>query len=167
MKDLIIISGAPGSGKSTIGELLREKQGFPLVDFGWLRQGHLDNKWSNASPEEERMAFENLNFIIKNYWRHGYKNVIVTDFRDDKLATVAETFKETDYIIVSLIITEDAELKKRISGERDSGFKNIDEAIEWNKSLKSRPTLPNEHKIDNTHNDPAKTAKEILELVEK
>ena len=62
MKDLIILAGAPGSGKSTIGELLREKQGFPLIDFGWLRQGHLDDRWSNATPEEEQMAFENLVF---------------------------------------------------------------------------------------------------------
>ena len=167
MKDLIILAGAPGSGKSTIGELLREKQGFPLIDFGWLRQGHLNNKWSNVSSEEEQMAFENLNFIIKNYWQHGYKNVIVTDLQDDKITAFAETIKETDYIIVSLIITEDVELKKRILGERDSGFKNVERSIEWNKSLQSRLTLPNEYKIDNTHNNPAKTVKEILELVEK
>ncbi len=167
MKDLIILSGAPGSGKSTIGELLREKQGFPLIDFGWLRQGHLDDKWSNATPEEEQMAFENLVFVIKNYMHHRYKNIIVTDLRDDKVTTLAETFKEKNYIIVSLIIVDDKELKKRILGERDSGFKNVEAAIEWNKSLKSRPTLPNEYKIDNTHNDPAKTIKEILELVEK
>ena len=64
MKDLIIISGAPGSGKSSIGVLLRKQHGFPLIVFGWLRQGHLDDKWSNATADEEGMAFENLIFII-------------------------------------------------------------------------------------------------------
>ena len=167
MKDLIIISGAPGSGKSTIGELLREQHGFPLIDFGWLRQGHLDDKWSNATAEEEGMAFENLIFIIKNYWRHGYKNIVVTDFQDNKVVALAETFKEKDCIIVSLIIADDKELKKRILGERDSGFKNVEEAIVWNKNLKSRPALSNEYKVDNTHNNPAKTVKEILELLDK
>ena len=68
--------------------------GFVLIDFGWLRGGHLDNKWSNANPKEEEMAFENLLFIIKNYWQHGYKNVIVTDLREDKVVTLAEIFKD-------------------------------------------------------------------------
>ena len=167
MKDLIILSGAPGSGKSTIGELLREKQGFPLIDFGWLRQGHLDDKWSNATPEEEQMAFENLIFVIKNYWQHGYKNIIVNDLKADKVATLAKTFKEKNYIIVSLIITDDEELKRRVLGERDSGFKNVEAAVEWNKTLRSMPPVPNEYKIDNTRNDPVKTAKEISELLEK
>lgn len=167
MKDLIILAGVPGSGKSTIGELLREKYGFVLIDFGWLRGGHLDNNWSNATSEEEGMAFENLLFIIKNYWVHGYKNIIVTDLREDKVVTLAETFKDKNYIIVSLLIADDKELKKRVLGERDSGFKNVEEATRWNKAVKSKLTLANEYKIDNTHNDPEKTVKEISELVEK
>jgi adenylate kinase family enzyme len=167
MKDLIVLAGAPGSGKSTIGELLREQQGFPLIDFGWLRQGHLDNKWSNATPEEEEMAYENLIFIVKNYWKHGYKNIIVTDLRDDKVKRLPETFRDKNCIIISLIITDDEELKNRVLGERDSGFKNVEEATEWNRDLISRPLWPHEHKIDNTHKDPVKTVKEILELSRK
>jgi len=113
------------------------------------------------------MAFENLVFIIKNYWQHGYKNIIITDLKADKVATLAETFKEKNYIIVSLIIADDEELKRRILGERDSGFKNVGVAIERNKTLRSMPPVPNEYKIDNTHNDPIKTAKKILELIKK
>ncbi|OHA01564.1 MAG: hypothetical protein A3C11_02415 [Candidatus Sungbacteria bacterium RIFCSPHIGHO2_02_FULL_49_12] len=167
MKDLIILGGAPGSGKSTIGELLREQESFVLIDFGWLRQGHLDNKWSNATPEEEEMAFENLVFIVRNYWRHGYKNIIVTDLLEDRITVLVETFKDSDYIIVSLVIMDGEELKNRVLGERDSGFKNVEEATEWNRGLISRPPRPYEHKIDNTHRDPAKIVKEILELLRK
>jgi len=167
MKDLIILAGAPGSGKSTVGELLRENEGYALIDFGWFRQGHLDNLWSNVTPAEESMTWENLIFIIRNYWKYGYKNVVVTDLLDEKVAILAETFKDKDLIIVSLIISDDQELKNRVLGDRDSGFKNFDEAIEWNKKLISRPALRNEYKIDNTKNDPAKTAKEIVQLVSK
>ncbi len=167
MKDLIILAGAPGSGKSTIGELLREQEGFVLIDFGWLRQGHLNNKWSNATSEEEEMTYENLIFIVKNYWKHGYKNIIVTDLLEKRIAILAETFKNSDYIIVSLVITNDEELKNRVLGERDSGFKNVERAIEWNENLRSGPSLPHEYKIDNTHNDPTKTVTEILKLVRK
>ena len=167
MKDLIILAGAPGSGKSTIGELLREQESFVLIDFGWLRQGHLDNKWSNATPEEEAMAFENLVFIIKNYWKHGYKNIIVTDLREDRITILAETFKTSDHIVISLVVMNDEELKNRVLGERDSGFKNVEEATEWNRGLISRHLRPHEHKIDNTERDPAKAVKEILELLRK
>ena len=165
MKDLVILGGPPGSGKSTIGELLREQQGFPLVDFGWLRQGHLNNQWSNASDEEEQMAFENLVYIINNYWKHGYKNIIVTDLQEDAIKTLAETFKAKKYKIISLVITDDEELKKRVLGERDSGFKDVKEAVEWNRELIERELLPNEVKIDNTHNDPTLTVQKILEII--
>ncbi|OGE87672.1 MAG: hypothetical protein A3J07_03075 [Candidatus Doudnabacteria bacterium RIFCSPLOWO2_02_FULL_49_13] len=167
MKDLIILAGAPGSGKSTIGELLRESEGYPLIDFGWLRQGHLNNLWSNASPEEEDMAWENLIFIIKNYWRHGYKNIIVTDLEEERVPILTGAFKEKSYIIASLVVNDDKELTKRVLGVRDSGFKNVEAALQWNKELKSRPARLNEYKIDNTHNDPVKTTKEILVLLAK
>lgn len=167
MKDLIILAGAPGSGKSTIGELLREKEGYPLIDFGWLRQGHLNNTWSNATPEEEEMALENLTFIIKNYWKHGYKNLVVTDLQDERVAFLAERFKESKYIIISLVISNDEELRKRVLGERDSGFRNVEAALKWNRNLKSRPALANEYRVDNTHNDPLKTMQEIVALIAK
>lgn len=165
MKDLIILSGAPGSGKSTIGELLREQEGFVLVDFGWLRQGHLDNTWSNTSEKEEGMAFDNLIYIIKNYWKNGYKNIIATDFEERRVPVLAEVFKDSNYIIISLTISDDEELKKRVLGERDSGFKNVEAALEWNRLLKIRPNLPHEVKLDNTHNDPRETVRQILKLV--
>jgi len=38
MKDIIIIYGAPGSGKTTVAELLQDKLQSPYVDFGWLRE---------------------------------------------------------------------------------------------------------------------------------
>jgi len=165
MKDLIIFSGAPGSGKSTIGELLREQKGCPLIDFGWLRSGHLNNTWSNASVEEENMAFENLIFVIKNYFKHGYKNIVVNDFKEDKVELLADTFKEKDLVIISLVVNDDNELRKRVLGVRDSGFKNAEAAVEWNLNVKNRPLLPNEHKIDNTHNNPEKTILEILSYI--
>jgi len=167
MKDLIILSGGPGSGKSTIGELLREKEGYPLIEFGWLRQGHLNNAWSDASPKEKEMAWENLIFILKNYWQHGYKNIIVTDLEDDQVVSLVERFKEKECIIISLILSDDAELKKRVSGKRDSGFKNVEASLEQNRNLKSRPLLLHEFKTDNSQNDPMKTVEKIMDLLKK
>ena len=81
MVDIIFINGSPGSGKTTISKLLRKKlKNSPLIELDWLRCYHLDKKWTNASKKEEKMSFENLKFILKNYIRNGYENIIVTGF---------------------------------------------------------------------------------------
>ena len=166
MKDIIIISGAPGSGKSTLSQKLYEKLDSVIIDFGRLREFHLDKYWKKANKKEENMAFENLAFIINNYLKHEYNNIIINDLLDEKVIKLAKTFKKNKVIIISLVL-EDEELERRVKSERDSGFKNVEKAIEYNRQLKTRKPLPNELRIDNTHNDPNKTVMEILKLVEK
>src|SRR3989344_3410658 len=107
------------------------------------------------------MAFENLAFIINNYLKHEYNNIIINDLLDEKVIKLAKTFKKNKVIIISLVL-EDEELERRVKSERDSGFKNVEKAIEYNRQLKTRKPLPNELRIDNTHNDPNKTVMEIL-----
>lgn len=167
MKDFIFIAGAPGSGKTTISRLLHEKLSCALIDFGNLRIFHLDREWSNANEEEEEMSFENLVFILKNYTKHGYKNVIVDDLKDFRIEQLPETFKDFRYIILTLVIGSDEELRKRVTQERDSGYKNADKAIEWNNHIKSRSKLRGEYKIDNSHNKPEKTVEEIMKLLQQ
>lgn len=165
MHNFIFIAGAPGSGKTTISRLLQEKLKCPVIDFGNLRIFHLDREWSNASEEEESMSFENLVYILKNYAKHGYKNVIINDLKDFRIEQIPETFKDYEYLIVTLVINSDEELQKRVTQERDSGYKNPEKAIEWNYHIKARDMLLGEHKIDNTHNEPEKTVEEIMKLV--
>ena len=47
MKNLIVISGSPGSGKSTICNLLKAKLNSPYIEFSSLQEFHLDNEWKN------------------------------------------------------------------------------------------------------------------------
>ncbi len=65
MVDLIVIAGAPGSGKTTVGEQLHAKLGSVLLNFGRLREPHLDPDWSNASDVEEEMAFKSNEGLLK------------------------------------------------------------------------------------------------------
>ncbi|KKT90616.1 MAG: hypothetical protein UW93_C0027G0004 [Parcubacteria group bacterium GW2011_GWC1_45_13] len=164
MKKLIVISGSPGSGKSTICSLLKEKLNSPYIEFSSLQEFHLDNEWKNWSEDGEKMAFENLIFVLKNYIKHGYKNVILTDLRDSKVQEIPRYFENENFVIITLTVENDDELKKRIV-DRNSGFKNVQEALDWNKDVKARPTLQNEYKIDNTHNRPEQTLEEVLKLL--
>lgn len=163
--NIIFIAGAPGSGKTTVAELLVQKLHSPYIDFGWLREFHLDREWKKANDREERMSFENLVVILKNYIKYSYKNVIVTDLRDSKIQEISKFFKKDKYVIFTLIIDTDEEMKKRVLGPRDSGFKNVKEAISWNKHLKERKNLLHEIKIDNSHNKPEKTVEQILKFI--
>jgi dephospho-CoA kinase len=164
--DLIVIAGAPGSGKTTVADLLHVRLKSPYIDFGYIREFHLDRDWLNESPREEQMSFENLVYIIKNYIQHGYKNIIVTDLQDFRVRQIPELFGEHRYLIVTMIIKNDNELALRIQNRND-GFRDFKRAIAWNKEIQERPVLIGEHQIDNTHNEPERTAEIILQMAKE
>lgn len=168
MYDFIFIAGSPGTGKTTISKLLQKKLDSPLIDFGNLRVFHLDREWTNANEKEEQMSFENLIFILKNYEKHGYENVIVNDLLDFRILQLEEIFKDSKYIVLSLFVNTDEELKKRVlDSTRDSGFRNHEEALRWNKNLQQRELQANEVRVDNSHNNPEQTVQEIMKLLAK
>lgn len=145
--DLIVIAGGPGVGKSTVSLALARSLGSPCLEFSVLREPHLDPAWSNASPAEHEMAWENLQFIVRNYLKHGYRNVVVTDLRDERVRQVAQVFGDLEYRIVTLVIADEAELRRRV-GARVDGFMNVEAAVDWNAAVRARPQLPRETKIE-------------------
>ncbi len=167
MTKILFIAGAPGSGKSTISNLLKaELNDCPLIDFGRIREFHLNRSWSNANKKEEQMSFENLVFILKNYIKNEYKYVIVNDLRDYRIVQIPQIFDSGDYIVFTLLVNTDEELTSRVLDKtRDSGFRDVKQALEWNKMLIERKILKNEFKIDNTGSKPKETLQAILQIV--
>ncbi|MFW5704117.1 MAG: AAA family ATPase [Patescibacteria group bacterium] len=160
---LLFIGGSPGTGKTTVSKLLQEKLNSPYIDFGWLREFHLDREWKNANDTEEQMAFENLVFMLKNYIKNGYENVIVTDLLEKRIAQLHELFHQEEYKIFTLTVSDNNELKRRVlEPTRDSGYRNYEEAIAWNRRETDRTSFPNEITIDTFEKTPEEVAYSII-----
>jgi dephospho-CoA kinase len=165
MHDIIIVNGAPGSGKSTIAELLQREFDSPMIDFGWLREWHLAPDWHNTSPEEEQMAFENLVFILRNYVSHGYRNIIVHDLNPEHIDFLRQSFQDRSVVTVNLVVASDSVLRMRLLA-RTSGFRNVDLSLEWNRKLRdAAQPQPDVISVDNSLQDCHSTVHQILERI--
>jgi chloramphenicol 3-O-phosphotransferase len=163
---IIVIAGAPGSGKTTVTQLLHEHYQSVMIDFGWLRQFHLDRMWTRASKAEEAMAFENLTFILRNYLKHGYSHILLNDLEDQRVQQIPSLFEPRDFMIVTLTVNDETEHKQRVlNPERDSGYRDYQTAIAWNKAIQQRPLLVNEYRINNTRQTAEDACRQIIDLV--
>ena len=166
MYDFIFVFGSQGSGKTTLARILKEKLHSVHIDYDWIRDFHLDKDWKNVSPTEEQMSFENLLFLLKNYARHSYKNVIVGGFTEEGISSILDNLGDYKNIVISLYLNDDEVLKQRVMTEtRDSGFRDYAQSIELNKRIRDVLHYPNEHKIDNTHQIPEETANQVMDIL--
>jgi predicted kinase len=165
MCDLIVLAGAPGSGKTTVAALLHGTLESPYIEFSDIREFHLDRAWKTQSAREEQMSFENLVYILNNYIRYGYKNIIVTDLQDFRVQQIPALFAAHRYLIATMVINNDDELAVRVR-KRTEGFRDVQRALAWNKQIQARALVTGEHRIDNTHNEPQRTLDIILQLAQ-
>lgn len=166
MYNFVFIFGAQGSGKTTLARLLKEKLNSVHIDFDWIRDFHLNKGWTNTTDIEEEMSFENLVFLLKNYAKHEYKNVIVGGFTEKNIERILSELKDYKNLVITLYLTDDEILKKRVLTEsRDSGFRDFEQSISFNKKLRDELHFPNEQKIDNTNQTPEETANQIVAML--
>ena len=167
MKDLIIIHGAPGVGKTTIGRILKKQLNGVLLDLDWIRSKHLDDAWTNCSPAEEELSYRILLRTIAEYIAYGYKDILLNSSDIVSLMSHDAFFRSIDYKIITLTAA-DAELSRRVvHPERDSGWRNPKGSVARNKVIVDRPMLPNEVRIDTTDLSPDATALEIIAIMNR
>ena len=165
---IIVIAGAPGSGKTTITKRLHQHFQSVMIEIGWLRQYHLDPAWLKASPREEAMSFENLIFIVRNYLKHDYEYILINDLEDHRIQQIPFLFELHQFMIITLVISNDEEHKRRVlDPDRDSGYRDYTAAIAQNHIFIDRPLLDNEHKFDNTYVDSEEACQQIISLISK
>ncbi len=84
--DVIIVHGSPGTGKTTLSRKMHDYFKSPYFEFGWIPEFRsLTPSIEIIQRQEEQLTFENLILVAKNYNRHGFKNLIITDLDDVRM----------------------------------------------------------------------------------
>lgn len=168
MKDFIFIAGAPGSGKSSVAKVLQEKLNCPLFEFGWIPEFRNTGTKTIPYVEEESLAFENLVLVAKNYAKHGFKNVIITDLNNNYIEQLPSIFSDYDFAIYTLRVQDNETLKQRVlEGSRSSEYRDWEKALEINDLLQNRLAFRNEIFIDVGEQSVGDIADQIMTEVQK
>lgn len=165
--DIIVVHGSPGSGKTTIAQELHRRLESPWFEFGWIPEFTKKNPYTNISQrDEEQMSFENLVLVCKNYIKHGFENVLLTDFDDIRMLDIPQLFKEYNYVIITLYSENDDVIKERILARNNGNdFKNWEESIKTNQVVTNRKTLPNEYRIRSDNKNPNQIGDIIIKIL--
>lgn len=162
--DFIVLHGPPVSGKTTLSRKLHDYYKSPYFEFGWIPEFRsLSPSIHITQRQEEQLAFENLILVVKNYNRHGFKNIIITDLDDVRMLDVPIVFKGFNYVILTLYIDQESVIKERIlSRNNENGYVDWETSIKMNSLIRKRNTLANEYRILNSTNDVENTFQELL-----
>lgn len=159
---IIFIAGAPGTGKSSVAKILQKKFKSPCFEFGWIPEFRQKGSKTIPYQEEEGIAFENLMLVVKNYVKHGFNIIIVTDLEDKRIRELHRNFNKVDYLLFTLTVSDDKILKSRIMDKsRSSKYRDFKSAININREILSRPLLRNEIRVDVTTRSLLRIVKEI------
>lgn len=167
MADLIFIAGAPGVGKSSIAHLLHAETKGPLFEFGWIPEFRIKGNAEIPYEEEEALSFENLVLVLKNYLKHGFKNIVVTDLEDRRILELDKIFVGKLYKIITLTIGDDEALKTRVtSTSRENDYRDFEKAIAINRAILARSFLQNEVRVDTTNRSIEEIFNEVKTLLQ-
>jgi broad-specificity NMP kinase len=148
-KDVIIIHGAPGIGKTSVSQALHQRLNSPWFEFGWIPEFRQKGEVTISYEEEEQLSFENLCLVVNNYLRHGFRGVILSDLRDPIVAQALWRFARRDLLLVTLVTTDEELLKSRVLDDtRSSGYRDWNEALALNRQYRERPMYRREMRID-------------------
>jgi len=165
--DIIIIKGAPGSGKSLSAKALSNF--FPSgvrMEIDNLRSMVISVDWTNQA---EHISILNLSTrLVIDFLRLKYQPVIVVDtFSGNKIDGYLETLFKTDKnlsVKIFGLISSDEELEKRIATRKDGEFKDIEVCKKLNHDV-LKHKQPDEVLIDTTGLSPIETARAIFDQI--
>ena len=165
--DIIVIHGAPGCGKTTIAQKLHAALKSPWFEFGWIPEHRNLTPHTEISYEEEaQIAFENLALVCRNYVRHGFENILLSDLEDRHVLSIPVALDGLSYTIFTLYSESDDVIKQRIL-TRDNGniYRDYEAAFLINQKIQQRSVLLHEIRIRSDNLSPDGITKQILSVI--
>lgn len=165
MKNLILIGGAMGVGKTTTGQILKRKL---------LNAVYLDGDWCwDADPfvvtdETKKMVIENITALLNNFLAcSAYENVIFTWVMHEQaiIDDLLSRIKATNVRVFSFSLVSDrANLINRLMSDVQAGIRKMD-VIE--RSVLRLPLYEklDTVKIDTSDRNAEETANEIIRKI--
>lgn len=166
--DIIILRGAPGSGKSTTSkELAKLFPGGVRLEVDTLRAMVNSVDWKNQQEHINLLSLSTK--VAREFLDQGYKPVIIVDtFSGNKLEGYLKQLQtassKLDVKIIGLTVSEDV-LLKRIDLRSEDEFKEIDVCRKLNRDVLKRP-YDGEILIDTSPLLPMQTAAKIKSILE-
>ena len=166
--DIIIIKGAPASGKSTTAnELAKKLPSGVKIEVDTLRSMVISVDWTN---QNEHIDVLNVSaHLARNFFRIRFSPIIIVDtFSGDKIKAFYEKLlslnNDWSVFIFGLYATED-EIKKRVDKRTSDQFKDFEACRKINADI-LKYKHPLELQIDTTCLRASDTAKIIFETYE-
>jgi predicted kinase len=162
--DVIVIRGAPGSGKSQTAKCLAARLGKGArVEVDTLRAMIIDVNWTDQAEHIGVLSLST--HAIAGFLTLGHRPVIVVDtFSGDKLERfIAElrTFQSRLDVRVFAIVTAPAVLRARVESRSADKFKDFGICAMLNSDV-VKHRQPGERLIDNSSLTPEETVDVIL-----
>jgi len=167
--DIIIIRGAPGTGKSQSAKNLAKN--FPkgvLLEVDKIRQMVISVEWTNQDEHLNMIMVSSK--LITEFLKLNYSPVIVVDtFSGDKIQRFIDAINLTNpniSLIVFGLFANESELEMRITERSNSEFKDFSICKKLNVDI-WKWKFENEHMIDTTGLEAAQTAEIMLNFIVK
>lgn len=167
--DIIILRGAPGSGKSLSAKSLTKY--FPKgvrIEIDNIRSMVISVDWTN---QDEHISILNISTkLVYDFIKLDLKPIIVVDtFNGDKVKRYIDELSKLDNTLsikVFGLFTTESELEKRINARTNGEFKDFNICKKLNADV-HKFKYDNEILIDTTGVLPVETAKIIYNDIKK
>lgn len=162
MKNIYLIGGTMGVGKSTTCQILKKKlPNCVFLDGDWCWDMHP----FQVTPETKKMVMENICFLLNQFIRcSAYENIIFCWVMHEQaiIDEILSGLETTDCLVhtISLICDED-EVRKRLQKDVDAGIRSADVVSRSIERIGLYEKLDTE-KIDITNITPEQAAEKII-----